>query len=137
MAGAALDATIEREWEKATSYTFSDDDIERARLLIGIDVASGAREYVTTTTWDNIRNFAHGAGNDNPLHCDVAYGQTTRWGSIIAPSMMAGIINMPLSGDKIDPEIKARTKSLFRGIHVFVSGGEWTFYTPIFPGDTL
>ncbi|NWG53481.1 MAG: MaoC family dehydratase N-terminal domain-containing protein [Hydrogenophilaceae bacterium] len=137
MAEPALNENIEKDWEKAVSYTFNDEDIERAKLLIGRDVASREREYVTTASWDNIRNFAHGVGNDNPLHCDQDYGAATRWGSIIAPTMMAGIINMPLRGDKMDPEIKARTKGLFRGIHVFVSGGEWTFYNPIYPGDTI
>ncbi|WP_206066349.1 hypothetical protein [Novosphingobium sp. ERN07] len=51
--------------------------------------------------------------------------------------MMAGIINTPLKGDPIPDEIKTRTKSLFSGIDVFVSGGEWEFYNPTFPGDTI
>jgi hypothetical protein len=34
-------------------------------------------------------------------------------------------------------EIKAKTKSLFRGVHVFVSGSDWEWYRPIYPGDTL
>jgi acyl dehydratase len=51
--------------------------------------------------------------------------------------MMAGIINSPLLGDPLPEEVKFKTKSVFRGIHVFVSGGEWTFYNPIFPGDTI
>jgi acyl dehydratase len=133
----SADENLQKEWEKAVSYTFGDEDIERAKLLLGVDEAAKEREYVTTTSWDSIRNFAHGCGNDNPLHCDPEYGETTRWGSIIAPTMMAGVINKPLLGDKMDPEIKAKTKGLFRGIHVFVSGGEWTFYRPIYPGDTL
>ncbi len=128
---------IEKDWEQATTYTLTDDDIERAQLLLGVDEPQKLREYVQTATSDNIRNFAHGVGNDNPLHCDPEYGETTRWGSVIAPSMMAGIINKPLLGDRMDAELKQKTKGLFRGIHVFVSGGEWTFYRPIFPGDTL
>lgn len=137
MADAEAAANIKKDWDKAVAYTLSDDDIDRAKLLLGLDVAVSAREYVTKASWDSIRNFAHGCGNDNPLHCDEDYGATTRWGSIIAPSMMAGIINMPLLGEKLDPEIKAKTKGLFRGIHVFVSGSEWTFYAPIYPGDTI
>lgn len=132
-----VEENLQQEWEKAVSYTFNDEDIERAKLLLGVDEAAKDREYVTTASWDSIRNFAHGCGNDNPLHCDPQYGETTRWGSIIAPAMMAGVINKPLLGDKIPAEIKAKTKGLFRGIHVFVSGGEWTFYNPIYPGDTL
>jgi acyl dehydratase len=51
--------------------------------------------------------------------------------------MMAGVINAPMRGDPIDPDLKARTKSLFRGVHVFVSGSTWDWYRPIYPGDTL
>jgi acyl dehydratase len=132
-----LSELVKDEWEKATACNLTDDDIERARLLVGVDLASDVRDYIQTATVDNIRNFAVGCGNDNPLHCDLEYGETTRWGSVIAPNMMAGVINKPLLGDPMSAELKARTKGVFRGIHVFVSGGEWTFYRPIFPGDAL
>ncbi|MGQ0534378.1 MAG: FAS1-like dehydratase domain-containing protein [Caulobacteraceae bacterium] len=134
---AKLDNELEKEWEQATSYPIKDKDIERARLLLGVDLASRTREYIQTATTDNIRNFAHGCGNDNPLHCDPAYAKTTRWGNVVAPSMMAGIINAPLRGDRIDSELKAKTKSVFRGVHVFVSGSTWDWYRPIYPGDTI
>lgn len=132
-----LDKELEKEWEKATSYTIKDEDIERARLLLGQDLASSTREYIQTATIDNVRNFANGCGNDNPLHCDPDYAKGTRWGDVIAPSMMAGIINSPLRGDPLDPDLKARTKSIFRGVHVFVSGSTWDWYRPIYPGDTI
>lgn len=132
-----LDKELEKEWEKATSYTIKDEDIERARLLLGVDVPSRTREYIQTATIDNIRNFAAGCGNDNPLHCDPDYAAATRWGDVTAPSMMAGIINAPLRGDPLDPELKAKTKSMFRGVHVFVSGSTWDWYRPIYPGDTI
>lgn len=125
------------EWQKATQYTITDEDIERQNKLLGFYEASREREYVQTATTDNIRNFAHGVGNDNPLHCDPDYARATRWGSVIAPGMMAGIINAPMKGDPIPDHIKALKKSLFRGIHVFVSGSTWDWYRPIFPGDTL
>jgi acyl dehydratase len=136
-AAAELGESVKRDWDKATEYTLTDHDIERAKLLVGVDLAAKEREYIQTATVDNIRNFAAGCGNDNPLHCDPDYGRYTRWGSVVAPTMMAGVINTPLLGDPMADELKARTKSLFRGIHVFVSGGEWTFYAPIYPGDTL
>lgn len=129
--------SIEKDWEKAVSYAITDEDIERAKLLVGVDLAMKHREYIQTATTDNIRNFAHGCGNDNPLHCDPKYGAGSRWGDVIAPGMMAGVINSPMQGDPIDPELKAKTKSLFRGVHVFVSGSTWEWYRPIYPGDTL
>src|SRR3546814_19466058 len=67
---------------------------------------------------------------------DLDYAKKTRWGSVIAPGMMAGIINKPMLGDPVHDAIKALRKSLFKGVHVFVSGSQWDFYRPIFPGDT-
>ena len=125
------------EWQKATEYQITDADIERQRQLLGFDEPSREREYIQTATTDTIRNFAHGVGNDNPLHCDPEYARHTRWGGVIAPGMMAGIINAPMKGDPIPDHIKALKKSLFRGIHVFVSGSTWDWYRPIYPGDTL
>ena len=125
------------EWKKAVEYEITDHDIERQQKLLGFDEAARTREYIQTATTDNIRNFAHGCGSDNPLYCDPDYAKTTRWGGVIAPGMMAGVINSPMKGDPIPDEIKALRKSLFRGIHVFVSGSTWDFYRPIFPGDTL
>jgi acyl dehydratase len=125
------------EWNKATAYAITDEDIERQRKLLGFDEPSPHREYIQTATTDNIRNFSVGCGDDNPLYCDPDYARATRWGSVIAPGMMAGIINAPMLGDPIPDEIKALKKSLFRGIHVFVSGSTWDWYRPIYPGDTL
>jgi len=137
MSQKAIDESVKQDWEKATQYQLTDEDIERAKLLLGVDLAGRYQEYVSTVNVDQIRNFANGVGNDNPLHRDPEYARHTRWGGIVAPAMMAGIINEPLLGDPLSDELKARTKSMFRGIHVFVSGGTWEFYNPVRPGDTL
>ncbi len=125
------------EWKKAVDFEITDSDIERQNKLLGFDQPSKQREYIQTATVDNIRNFAHGAGNDNPIHCDPAYAKKTRWGGVIAPGMMAGIINSPMKGDPVPDDIRALRKSLFKGVHVFVSGSKWDWYRPIFPGDTI
>ncbi len=137
MADTKTDIKQSEEWQKATAYEITDHDVERQRKLIGFDQAAKSREYIQTATTDNIRNFAHGCGDDNPLYCDPHYGKKTRWGSVIAPAMMASIINAPMKGDSVPDEIKALRKSLFKGIHVFVSGSTWDFYRPIYPGDTI
>jgi acyl dehydratase len=137
MATKNEDIVESEEWQKATDYAITDEDIERQRRLVGFDQAQSLRDYNQTATIDNIRNFAHGAGNDNPLHCDPKYAAGTRWGGVIAPSMMAGILNSPMKGDSVPDEIRALRKSLFRGVHVFVSGSSWDWYRPIHVGDTL
>jgi acyl dehydratase len=125
------------EWQKAVDYEITDHDIERQRQLLGFDQAAKTREYIQTATEDNIRNFAHGCGDDNPLYCDPHYAKKTRWGGVIAPGMFTGMINRPMKGDPVPDEIKALRKSLFKGIHVFVSGSTWDFYRPVRPGDTI
>ena len=125
------------EWQKAVDYSISDHDIERQRKLLGHVEPSKLREYIQTATIDNIRNFAAGAGDDNPLFHDPDYARGTRWGSVIAPGTMVGQIGSPMKGDPVSDEIKALKKSLWKGVHVFVSGATWDWYRPVFPGDTI
>jgi acyl dehydratase len=132
-----VDPSLEEEFEKATNYALTDDDLDRAKLLLGVDTASRYRELFTVATNDAIRNWALGVGDDNPLYVDEEYGPRTRWGSQIAHGTMAGHIKTPMLGDPIPAEVKAQTKSLFRGVHVFVSGGTWDWYRPIYPGDRI
>ena len=128
---------VAQEFEQATAARLTDEDIEGARLLVGVDVGSRYREHLTVATEDAIHNFAHGVGDDNPLFCDPDYAADTRWGGQVAPNIMAGMINTPMLGDPMPADIRARTKSLFKGIHVFVSGGTWDWYRPIRPGDRI
>ncbi len=132
-----VDEKLEKQFESALQYELKDEDIERAKLLIGVNVASNARELYSQATPDAMRNWAQGMGDDNPLYCDEAYGPTTRWGSQIAHGTMVGHVKTPMLGDPMPEEIKQATKSLFRGVHVFVSGGTWDWYRPLYPGDRI
>ena len=67
MAEAKNDIKESEEWQKAVAYEITDADIERQRKLLGFDQAAKTREYIQVATEDNIRNFAHGIGDDNPL----------------------------------------------------------------------
>jgi acyl dehydratase len=128
---------VQQEFEKNTTAALTDVDIERARLLVGVDVASKHMEHITTASYDSIRNFTWGLGDDNPLYCTEDYGLETRWGAQIAPNSMGQIIGAPMLGDPMPADVKAATKGVFRGIHVFVSGGTTDWYRPIYPGDRL
>jgi acyl dehydratase len=132
-----VDESLEEEFAKAAAYTLSDDDIERARLLIGIDTASKYRELYSVATPDALRNWSLGIGDDNPLYTEEHYGLTTRWGSQVGHGTLIGHIKTPMLGDPIPEEVKRSTKSLFRGIHVFVSGGSWEWFRPLYPGDRI
>ena len=137
MSEAKTDIKQSEEWQKAVAYEITDHDIERQRQLIGFDEAARTGEYVQTASVDSIRNWAYGCGDDNPLFTDPNYAKKTRWGGVIAPGMMVGQINKPMKGDPVTDEVKALKKSLFKGIHVFVSGSQYNFYRPVRPGDTI
>src|ERR1700757_709912 len=137
MTTAKVDIKQSEEWRKAVAYEITEADIERQRQLVGFDQAAMTAEYVQTASVDSIRNFCHGYGDDNPLYCDPAYARKPRWGGVIAPGMMSGIINKPMLGDAPPDHVKALRKSLFRGVHVFVSGSSWDFYRPVYPGDSI
>ncbi len=132
-----VDPELEKDFEEAISYEMTDHDIERSHLLLGIDTGNRNRELNATATMDAIRNWSLGTGDPNPLYTDEDYGTTTRWGTQIGHGTMAGHIKSPMLGDPVPDEIKAQTKSLFRGVHVFVSGGSWEWYRPVFPGDRM
>jgi acyl dehydratase len=132
-----VDDELEKEFQKALSYELKDEDIERARLLLGIDVASRARELNCEATFDSMRNWALGVGDDNPLYTTEEYGCDTRWGSQIGHGTQLGHLKQPMLGDPIPEEVAKQTKSLFRGVHVFVSGGTWDWYRPLRPGDRV
>lgn len=128
--------TVEAE-TKDFDHPIKDGDIERARLLIGHDTASGMREYYSEASRDGIRNFALSYGDDNPLYTDPRYGERTRWGAQIAPGMIINCLNNPTYGDPIPEDVRKQTKGLFSGVHVFVSGQSTEWYRPIYVGDEL
>lgn len=120
-----------------TMGMITDEDIERQRTVIGLYEPSPHREFHSTLSVDTIRNFALSIGDDNPLFIDPEHASSTRWGSVIAPSIMASIVNEPLKGERIPREIKKGARGLFKGCQIFMSGGTWTWYRPMYPGDTI
>ena len=135
--GLTVDDSVAAEFERVTAYKLTDEDIERAKILIGHDTGNKGRELYSVASPDAIRNWALGVGDDNPLYTDEDYGPTTRWGSQIAHGTMLGHVKTPMLGDPMPEEVRAQTKSVFRGIHVFVSGGSWEWYRPMYPGDRI
>lgn len=122
---------------EAQEGTIFEADLEKHRLLLGVDAVSRGQEFHTQVNADAIRNFALCIGDDNPLYTDEDYGLGTRWESQVAPQIMAAIIQAPLRGDRIPKDLHQQTKGIFKGLHVFMSGGTWNWYQPIRPGDRL
>ncbi|MDQ0382751.1 FAS1-like dehydratase domain-containing protein [Amycolatopsis thermophila] len=111
-----------------------EEDITRAKDLVGFYYATTQREHFATATPDVLRNFARGYGDDNPLYTDAEYGAGTRWGAQIAAPMTGVAVNEALRADPLPAD---RRRPSFRGIHVFVSGSSWEWFRPVFPGDRL
>src|SRR5215217_9438709 len=79
-----MSTTTERSFPKIT-----DAGMDELRQRIGLKIGATAEPWCYEATRDNIRHYAHGIGDDNPLWCDPAYGKTTRYGDIIAlPSFL-------------------------------------------------
>lgn len=123
--------------EEAQEGTILPEDLEKHRLLLGVDGVSRGQEFHSEVNADAIRNFALSMGDDNPLFTDPSYGPTTRWGSQVAPQIMAAIIQAPLKGARVPKELKDQARGIFKGLHIFMSGGTWNWYRPILPGDRL
>ena len=59
------------------------DALAEARALLGMPIR--VEQWNHEASWDAVRHYAWGLGDDNPLFCDPAYGQSSRFGSLIAP----------------------------------------------------
>ena len=127
--------------EKFIKGRITDEDFDKMRALIGYanPTLGGDRPrpaHYSEVTSDSIRHYVNGYGDDNPLFCDRNYGQTTRWGSQIAPLMAIGAHSdvrfKPMSDD-----LRQMTKGVLRGVHLFASGSESYYYRPVVPGDRL
>ena len=132
-----LNKKLEDSFDEALSHKLTDEDIERAKLLIGVDLASRHRELYSIASADACRNWAFGVGDDNPLYTDEDYGLSTRWGAQLGHGTQMGHIKTPMLGDKMPKDIKDATKGVFRGVHVYVSGGTWEWYKPLVAGERV
>ena len=62
----------------------SNQELERMDRVLGLEVE--ARDpFNRYITFDNIRHFAHGIGDINPLYSDEEYANSTIWGRPVAP----------------------------------------------------
>lgn len=115
----------------------TDEEIALQKEMVGLDEPNQTREFHSCLSVDTIRNFALSIGDDNPLYVDSDYARQTRWGAPVAPSIMIAIVNEPLRGERLPKEVRARARGLFAGCQMFMSGGTWDWYRPIYPGDTI
>ena len=67
----------------------TEEGLASLRKRIGVKIENTIEPWCYEATRDNIRHYAHGIGDDNPLWCDPAYARSTKYGDIIAlPSFL-------------------------------------------------
>ena len=112
----------ERSFPKITENGL---DALRERICKKID--NTAEPWCYEATRDNIRHYAHGIGDDNPLWCDPAYAAKTKYGGIIAlPSFL-------FATDRI---VSGYVGGL-PGVHAMWSGADWTWHKPVHRNDEI
>ena len=85
----------------------TDEIIAKYRARIG-EVTPITEAWNSEATYDTIRHFANGIGDDNPLWNDEEYAKGTPYGDMIAPPSFLFTCNQgPLS--------RGRTSGGFRG----------------------
>ncbi len=105
----------------------TDEALASLRGRIGVPIESTAEPWCHEATRDNIRHYAHGIGDDNPLWCDPDYAATTRYGGIVAlPSFLfatSRIVSGYVGG--------------LPGVHAMWAGADWTWHKPVLRNDEI
>ncbi|MGF1596109.1 MAG: MaoC family dehydratase N-terminal domain-containing protein [Acidimicrobiales bacterium] len=91
------------------------------RRLIGVSITDTVEPWCYEATRDNIRHYAHGIGDDNPLWNDPEYAKTGPYGEIVAPPSFIFALNRILSG----------YVGGLPGIHAMWAGADLTWHRPI------
>ena len=79
-----MSEAIQREFVGIT-----DEGLADLRRRIGQPIENTLEPWCYEATRDNIRHYAHGIGDDNPLWCDPDYARQTAYGDVIAlPSFL-------------------------------------------------
>jgi acyl dehydratase len=116
----STDAT--RHFPKVT-----DHGLDQLRQRIGARIENTLEPWCHEATRDNIRHYAHGIGDDNPLWCDPDHAAGTQWGGIIAlPSFLfatSRVVSGYVGG--------------LPGVHAMWAGADWTWHKPVRRNDAI
>jgi acyl dehydratase len=105
----------------------TDEALDALRQRIGVPITDTLEPWCHEATRDNIRHYAHGIGDDNPLWCDPDYAAKTRFGGIVAPPSFL------FSTDRI---ISGYVGGL-PGVHAMWAGADWTWHLPVRRNDEI
>ena len=101
--------------------------LEELRRRIGTPIKDTLEPWCYEATRDNIRHYAHGIGDDNPLWCDPAYAAKARFGTIVAPPSFLFACDRIISG----------YVGGLPGVHAMWAGADWTWHLPLRRNDEI
>jgi acyl dehydratase len=103
----------------------TDKGLNQLRKLVNTPIEDTLEPWCYEATRDNIRHWAHGIGDDNPLWCDPAYAAKTGHRSCIAPPSFVFALNRTFSGYVAG----------LPGVHAMFAGIDVTWHRPMMLGD--
>ncbi len=103
----------------------TDKGLAELRQLIAVTIEDTLEPWCHEATRDNIRHWAHGIGDDNPLWCDPAYAAKSRYGRLVAPPSFIYPLNRVFSG----------YVGGLPGVHAMFAGMDVTWHKPMLQGD--
>ncbi|WP_428310565.1 FAS1-like dehydratase domain-containing protein [Hydrocarboniphaga sp.] len=102
----------------------TEEGLAHLRERMGVKIENTVEPWNFEANRDNIRHYAHGIGDDNPLWCDPAYAAKTKFGKVVAlPSFLfstSRIVSGYCGG--------------LPGVHAMWAGADWTWYKPVLAG---
>ena len=103
----------------------TDRSLAELRKLINVPIEESLEPWCYEASRDNVRHWAHGIGDDNPLWCDPAYAATTYYGRLLAPPSFIFTLNRSFSG----------YVGGLAGVHAMFAGIDVTWHKPMMLGD--
>jgi len=103
----------------------NDRSLDQLRKLINVPIEDSLEPWCYEASRDNIRHWAHGIGDDNPLWCDPGYAAKTRYERVVAPPSFIFTLNRSFSG----------YVGGMSGIHAMFAGIDVTWHRPMMLGD--
>ncbi len=103
----------------------TDKSVADLRKLTGVVIEDTLEPWCHEASRDNIRHWAHGIGDDNPLWCDPEYARGTAYGRLVAPPSFIFPLDRVFSG----------YVGGLPGVHAMFAGIDVTWRRPMLHGD--
>ncbi|MBC8242460.1 MAG: MaoC family dehydratase N-terminal domain-containing protein [Alphaproteobacteria bacterium] len=101
--------------------------LEDLQKRIGSKIGTMPEPWCYEATRDNIRHYANGIGDDNPLWCDPEYAANSQFGGLIALPSFLFATNRIISG----------YVGGLPGIHAMWAGADWHWHQPVRRNDEI